>query len=144
MSGGLEAARRALAGGSAWLVGGAVRDRLLGRSTGDLDVVVAGNPADAARATARAASGAACFALSEDFGSWRVVARDRAWQLDVAPFRGASIESDLALATSRSTRSPSRSPGVRYRPSTGASRTCAAGGSGWSARGRSPPIRSAC
>jgi len=97
MSTGLDVARTALAGTRAWLVGGAVRDGLLGRETADLDVVVDGDPAQAARAVARAARRAACFALSEDFGSWRVVAREGAWQLDVEPLRGGTIEADLAL-----------------------------------------------
>ncbi len=44
MSAGLDVARTALAGTRAWLVGGAVRDRLLGRETADLDVVVDGDP----------------------------------------------------------------------------------------------------
>jgi poly(A) polymerase len=96
-SSGLRAAREALSGAQAWLVGGAPRDRLLGRETGDLDVVVAGDPAAAARAVSRAGGRAACFALSEEFGSWRVVARDRSWQVDVEPMRAASIEEDLAL-----------------------------------------------
>ena len=38
----LLASRRALAGREAWLVGGLVRDRELGRETADVDVVVAG------------------------------------------------------------------------------------------------------
>jgi poly(A) polymerase len=96
MSAGLEAARAARAGQRAWLVGGATRDRALGRSSSDLDVVVDGDPAAAARAIARA-SGAAGFALSEEFGAWRVVARDRSWQLDVEPLRAGSIAADLAL-----------------------------------------------
>jgi len=94
---GLDAARAGLQGASAWLVGGAVRDRLLERPTADVDVAVAEDPARAARAIARSAGGAACFALSEDFGSWRVVARSGAWQVDVEPLRGQSIEEDLAL-----------------------------------------------
>ncbi len=97
MSDALQAARGALAGGRAWLVGGAVRDRLLGRPTGDLDIVVEGDPGQAARDVARAAGRAACFALSEEFGAWRVVARDSSWQLDVEPLRGGSLEADLAL-----------------------------------------------
>jgi poly(A) polymerase len=97
MSAGLQAARTALAGRRAWLVGGAVRDRALGRSTMDVDVVVDGDSAEAARAVARAAGRAPCFALSEDFGAWRVVARDRSWQVDVEPLRGGSLEADLAL-----------------------------------------------
>ncbi len=95
--GGLQAARAALAGQEAWLVGGAPRDRALGRESADLDVVVSGDPALAARAVARAGGRAACFALSEDFGAWRVVARDGAWQLDVEPLRGGSLDADLAL-----------------------------------------------
>ncbi|MGA2454581.1 MAG: HD domain-containing protein [Solirubrobacteraceae bacterium] len=97
MSSGLDVARTALAGTRAWLVGGAVRDHLLGRQTLDVDVVVDGDPAQAARAVAREARRAACFALSEDFGSWRVVAHEHAWQVDVEPLRGGTIEADLAL-----------------------------------------------
>jgi poly(A) polymerase len=97
MNGGVQAARTALAGASAWFVGGVVRDRHLGRETADLDIVLAGDPAEAARAVARAGARAACFALSEEFGSWRVVARDRSWQVDVEPMRGGSLEADLGL-----------------------------------------------
>jgi poly(A) polymerase len=97
MSEGLQAARAALTGRRAWLVGGAIRDRVLGRSTVDLDVMVDGDPAEAANAVANAAGRAACFALSEDFGAWRVVARDSSWQLDVEPLRGGSVEADLGL-----------------------------------------------
>jgi poly(A) polymerase len=94
---GLEVARTALAGSRAWLVGGAVRDRLLGRRTVDVDVVVDGDPERAARAISRAGGRAACFALSEDFGTWRVVARERSWQCDLEPMRGQRIEDDLVL-----------------------------------------------
>jgi len=93
----LEAARAALSGQRAWLVGGAIRDRLLGRPTQDVDVVVDGDTAAAAHAVASAAGRATCFALSEDFGAWRVVARDSSWQIDVEPLRGGSVEADLAL-----------------------------------------------
>ncbi|HEV3046494.1 MAG TPA: hypothetical protein VGY13_03945, partial [Solirubrobacteraceae bacterium] len=86
-----DVARAALAGTRAWLVGGAVRDALMGRETADLDLVVAGDPAGAARALARAGPRAACFALSEDFGAWRVVAREGAWQADVSPLRAETI-----------------------------------------------------
>ncbi len=97
MNVGIEAARGALAGANAWFVGGVVRDRLLGRETADLDIVLDGDPAEGARAVARAGGRAACFALSEEFGSWRVVARDRTWQVDVEPMRGESLTEDLAL-----------------------------------------------
>ena len=78
-----------------WLVGGTVRDRLLGRETADYDVAVVGPAADAARALGRAAGGYA-FELSEAFGAWRVVAHDHAWQVDVLPLNGSTIEEDLA------------------------------------------------
>jgi poly(A) polymerase len=97
----LDLLREALGGERAWLVGGAVRDRALGRPVADLDVVLDGDPERAARTVARAAraagGGAACFALSERFGAWRVVARDNAWQVDVERLRGDSIQADLAL-----------------------------------------------
>ena len=93
----LSAARTALAGRQAWLVGGIVRDRVLGRETTDVDVVVAEDPEGAARAIARAAGRAACFELSADFGAWRVVAAGRGWQVDVEPLRADTIERDLAL-----------------------------------------------
>jgi len=81
---------------TAWLVGGAVRDRLLGRPTADLDVVVqADDQRRLARALARATRGHA-FMLSEGFGVWRVVAPDGCWQLDLIPLSGETIESDLA------------------------------------------------
>jgi putative nucleotidyltransferase with HDIG domain len=97
MSAGLDAARTALAGRRAWIVGGAVRDRVLGRAGADLDVVVDGDPARAAQAIAQEAGRAACFELSREFGAWRVSARDGSWQLDVEPLRGGTLEDDLAL-----------------------------------------------
>jgi putative nucleotidyltransferase with HDIG domain len=82
-------------GAEAWLVGGAVRDRLLGRETADFDVAVAGDPKELARALGRLADGH-MFALSEGFGGWRVVARDRSWQVDLLPLAGETIGEDLA------------------------------------------------
>ncbi len=93
----LRAVRTALANTRAWLVGGVPRDRALGRATADLDVVVDGSTAKAARAVARAAGGAACFQLSTDFSGWRVIARNHAWQIDLQPLRGGSLAADLAL-----------------------------------------------
>ena len=93
----LRAIRAALADTPAWLVGGAPRDRVLGRDTFDLDVVVDAPVASAARAIARAAGDAACFELSEDFSGWRVLARAGSWQVDVQPMRGGSLAADLAL-----------------------------------------------
>ena len=83
----------ALAGTTAWLVGGAVRDRLLGRSTKDLDVIVDGDPGAAAKAL-RKATGGAAFPLSETFGGWRVVAPDA--EIDLLPLHEGGLEADLA------------------------------------------------
>ena len=94
----LEVARAALTPaeqGRAWLVGGAVRDALDGRVTDDIDIVTADDVAATASKIARAGSGVA-FELSDEFGAWRVVARSRAWQIDVTPLREGSLEADLA------------------------------------------------
>lgn len=81
--------------GAGWLVGGAVRDRLLGRETSDYDVALPGPVRDAALALGAAAGGHA-FELSHAFGAWRVVAHDRRWQVDLMPIGGEGIETDLA------------------------------------------------
>jgi putative nucleotidyltransferase with HDIG domain len=85
----------AVARDPAWLVGGAVRDRALGRPTDDYDVAVTGDARGLARSLARSVD-AHVFTLSEAFGVWRVVARDHRWQVDLLPVTGRSIESDLA------------------------------------------------
>jgi len=94
----LTIAREALAENEeVHLVGGAVRDRLLGRPLADLDLVVAApDAAPAARTLGRVAGGPA-FSLSDTWGSWRVLAADRSWQADITPRRGGSLEADLAL-----------------------------------------------
>ena len=103
MSDALRIAREALAGEpGVWLVGGALRDRLLARGSAlafehlDVDLVVDGDVRAAAKRIARAAGGPS-FELSDAFGAWRVHARDRAWQADLTPLRGGSLDADLAL-----------------------------------------------
>jgi poly(A) polymerase len=91
----VAAAARALAGGEAWAVGGAVRDAALGRPVADLDLAVAGDPGVAAKAVA-AELGEHAFELSAEFGTWRVVAPGRGWQVDVTALKGDGIEADLA------------------------------------------------
>jgi poly(A) polymerase len=89
-------ARRALTDGEeAWVVGGAVRDAVLGRDVTDLDLAVAGDPSTAAKAIAREGDGHA-FELSAEFATWRAVARDQGWQVDATALRGETIEADLA------------------------------------------------
>ena len=92
----VRALRAALAGGpEAWLVGGVVRDAYLGRPLVDLDLAVAGDPEQAARRVARALGGPA-FSLSEAFGSWRALDRERRFEVDVSALQGDTIEEDLA------------------------------------------------
>ncbi len=86
-----ELAQELLAGQDAWVVGGAVRDALLGRELVDLDIACA-EPEKVARAYANR-SGGAPFPLSERHGAWRV-ALDNGTTVDFTPLHG-SIEADL-------------------------------------------------
>jgi hypothetical protein len=88
-----ERAAKLLDGEDAWIVGGAVRNELLGRDVLDLDIACA-EPARAARQYARHWGGAP-FLLSERHGAWRVVLADGR-TIDFTPLRGGSIEADLA------------------------------------------------
>jgi poly(A) polymerase len=91
----LDVARAALADVPAWVVGGAVRDALLGRPTADVDLAVDGDVRAAARALGRAAGGPS-FELSETFGGWRVIGPGQAWQVDLTPVQGGSLQEDLS------------------------------------------------
>jgi poly(A) polymerase len=93
----VRAVREALAehDARAWLVGGVVRDALLGRPLSDVDLAVEGDPEPIARAVAKALRGPA-FGLSESFGAWRAIDRERTVCCDVSALQGASIEDDLA------------------------------------------------
>ena len=84
--------REVLSGHEAWLVGGAVRDELLGRSVIDVDVVCR-DPERAAREYAERSEGAP-FPLSTEHGSWRVAFDDHR-TVDFTAVHG-TIESDLA------------------------------------------------
>lgn len=81
-----------LAGGPAYVVGGAVRDELLGRPVVDLDIACP-DPEAAARAYAEETRGA-LFPLSERHGAWRIVFRDGR-TVDFTPLR-EGIDADLA------------------------------------------------
>ncbi len=78
----------------AWIVGGALRDELLGRPVRDVDVAVTGDAARAARALAAQLRGPV-FRLSEAFGAWRVIDRKGGRVWDFAPLQGETIEQDL-------------------------------------------------
>ena len=77
----------AVAGQDAYVVGGSVRDELLGRPVVDVDVACR-DPRKAARAYARAAGGA-WFALSDRHGAWRVAFRGSERTVDFTPLDGS-------------------------------------------------------
>jgi poly(A) polymerase len=78
-----------------WIVGGALRDELLGREVTDIDIAVEGDPEGAARELAAELRGPV-FQLSEAFGAWRVVDRRGGRMYDFARLQGETIEEDLA------------------------------------------------
>src|SRR5215212_4841848 len=79
-----------------WLVGGAVREAARGREVTDVDLAVAKDEAGVGARIAETTGGPA-FPLSEQFGTWRVLAGDRSWGVDVTRLRGDHIEDDLAM-----------------------------------------------
>ena len=87
-----EAGLAEVAGADAFLVGGVIRDELLGRPIVDVDIACA-DPEAAARAWAER-TGGALVRLSERHGAWRVAFRGGT-TVDFAPLRG-TIEEDLA------------------------------------------------
>src|SRR5688572_8304765 len=82
-----------LAGQEAWVVGGAVRDQLLGRPLVDVDVACE-DPRDAAHRFARRFGGAA-FPLSERHRAWRVASAGSEQTIDFTPLPNG-IDADLA------------------------------------------------
>jgi len=89
----VDLVQETLAGKEAWVIGGAVRDELLGRPLLDLDVACA-DPHGAAEAYAKRVGGAV-FQLSERHGAWRVARRD-GHTVDFTPLPPEGIEGDLA------------------------------------------------
>jgi poly(A) polymerase len=83
------------AGDGVWIVGGAIRDALLGRPIGDIDIATGAAVGELAQRAARALGGTA-FELSGEFETWRVAGLEGG-TLDVAALRGPGIEADLRL-----------------------------------------------
>jgi hypothetical protein len=81
--------------GSTWLVGGAVRDVLLGREVRDVDLAVPAEALNLARAWAGVLD-AAFVPLDATRGCARLVLHDSGTVIDVAELRAPSLEADLA------------------------------------------------
>jgi poly(A) polymerase len=98
----LERIRGLLPGGDvgAYLVGGYIRDTLLGRKTRDIDIAVGASATDVARVVAAALDGHYVL-LDETQGIARVVlveseaAKETQWHVDFSTIRG-TIEADLS------------------------------------------------
>jgi tRNA nucleotidyltransferase (CCA-adding enzyme) len=82
-------------GVSVWIVGGAVRDALMGRPVPEIDVAVRGDAQSLAAALDRQGSGRAVF-LSEDRPGPRVFRVAGRRPIDIAEVEGGAIETDLA------------------------------------------------
>jgi tRNA nucleotidyltransferase/poly(A) polymerase len=82
-----------LSGQESWVVGGAVRDQLLGRPVVDIDVACK-DPRAAAHRFARQFGGAA-FPLSDRHGAWRVASAGSEQTIDFTPLPNG-IDADLA------------------------------------------------
>jgi poly(A) polymerase len=81
-------------GTTAYLVGGFVRDTLLGRATDDIDIAVDGNALSTASGLA-AALGGKGVPLDEENGVARVVLPETKWHVDLSTLQG-DIGQDLA------------------------------------------------
>jgi tRNA nucleotidyltransferase/poly(A) polymerase len=93
----VESIRAILPPEGKYLVGGAIRDALLGRPVCDIDIALQGDGVDAARTVANALQ-AAFYPLDAERGVGRVIlVRDRIrYTLDFATLRGKEIRDDLA------------------------------------------------
>ncbi len=82
-------------GTDGWIVGGGLRDALLGRPVADVDLVVRADAKELAHRLATAHR-AARFPLSDTFGAWRVHGGRLPFTVDLTPLQGGSLEQDLA------------------------------------------------
>jgi tRNA nucleotidyltransferase/poly(A) polymerase len=88
----LERLSALLGAAPGWLVGGALRDALLGEAVGEVDIAVTAGAVALGKAMARAMPGAGFVALDEQRGICRVVSDV---QVDVADLRAPSLAADL-------------------------------------------------
>jgi poly(A) polymerase len=82
-------------GVKAYLVGGFVRDTLLGRDTADIDIAVAADGVEVAQQIADALGGRLVLLDKANRVGRVVIGKEACWELDLSTF-GDSIENDLA------------------------------------------------
>ena len=82
-------------GGNGWIVGGGLRDALLGRPVADVDLAVTADAKGLAERLA-ATHRAARFPLSDAFGAWRVHGGSLPFTVDLTPVQGGTLIEDLA------------------------------------------------
>ena len=82
-------------GVKAYLVGGFVRDALLGRDTADIDIAVAADGVEVAQKIADALGGRFVLLDKANRVGRVVIGKETCWELDLSTF-GGSIENDLA------------------------------------------------
>src|SRR5215470_5207946 len=88
----LELLDRLLGSSPGWVVGGALRDAVLGEPVAELDVAVGAGAIALGRAVAQAAPDSGFVVLDEERGICRVVSDV---QIDIADLRGPDLAADL-------------------------------------------------
>lgn len=77
-----------------YYVGGAVRDGLLGRASGDVDIALAKQDLRPVAMRLARALKASAFEMDAEFGVWRLTAKD-GFQIDLAAYQGKGLKEDL-------------------------------------------------
>lgn len=90
----VAAVLRALAP-DAWYVGGAVRDALLKKPSGDIDLALPKERVKPAALALAKKLKAAAFEMDAQFGVWRLVTHKENLQLDLTAFQGKNLKEDL-------------------------------------------------
>ncbi|MBO7238790.1 MAG: CCA tRNA nucleotidyltransferase [Elusimicrobiaceae bacterium] len=79
----------------AYYVGGCVRDSLLKKSSGDIDLALPANRVKPAALALAKKLKAAAFEMDAQFGVWRLVTRKENLQIDLTAFQGKNLKEDL-------------------------------------------------
>lgn len=79
----------------AYYVGGAVRDSLLKKTSGDIDLALPAERVNPAALALSKALKAAAFEMDAQFGVWRLVTHKDKIQIDLTAFQGKDLKEDL-------------------------------------------------